>query len=197
MTRVSIGPKADILGSNICCSGSLQIWQIIIEKIRLEGALEVSISTLYWGRKAHHHSGRITLLPIWVQSLVLQEVAGPIFSCPQPEVTDTNLRRSVAAASTKSCNLGQSSRGTEQVSLRSAKPGFQCTEIQAQDFSPCKSVDRPELPRGQLPSSKRLLELCLSEPPPGPMEWRSQGSIWPWTISNSSPAASTVGCVDY
>lgn len=29
-------------------------------------------------------------------------------------------------------------------------------------------------------SSVRWLQLCLSEPPPGPREWRSQGSVWPW-----------------
>lgn len=194
MSRVSIAQGWSVVTS----TGSLQVWQIIIEKIRLEGALEVSLCQ---GRKAPHAQGeeflcptRIALFPIWVQSLVLQEEAGSIFSIPP---VPTAWRSPIPTWDLYCCSqhvkvaTRDSSGGTEQSEIGKAwipvhwnpSSGFfslgVCgagSRVRLQRWTRTPGLDLNS--RGVwLLSSERSLQLCLSEPPPGPMEWRSQGSI--------------------
>lgn len=97
--------------------------------------------------------------------------------------SDTQLLQQQGKAAT-----GQTNRGTEQLSLGSAGPGLQGTGIQGQDFplwvSGVASGVRLQSLASGIPLNSTGLQLPAvgggsgrTEPPPGPMEWGSQGML--------------------
>lgn len=109
------------------------------KKLRWKAPLEISISTPVEGKKIVSPIGMSLFSSLGKLSCVLQGESGAIFPIPPvPPQRGYNLiptwDPALLQPVSKIYNLGKSNGGTEQLSLRSAKLGFQCTKIQAKDF---------------------------------------------------------------